>query len=204
MTEASKLTLSDEELQLAGNTNWILTKRIIIDKVVAMFAQLAATMQGKLHLQKALLPSIITQSTPKIAKGENYLQLPWVMLDYPRYFSGADALAVRCMFWWGNGISITLHVSGTCKTMLQQRFADILISETFCNYYLCVNEDEWQHHFKADNYLPVKELPAEKILQIIDNSPFIKIAVRFELQQWSEMPELLEKEFLQLLDCIKN
>ena len=55
----------------------------------------------------------IVQSTPKIAKGENYLQLPYVLLDYPRCFDKENIFAIRTMFWWGNFFSITLHLSGS-------------------------------------------------------------------------------------------
>jgi len=60
--------------------------------------------------------------------------------------------------------------------------------------YICINEDEWQHHFEEDNYLPVKKLSAAEIKKYTTDKPFIKVAVKYELQQWNEIEELLRKK----------
>jgi hypothetical protein len=54
----------------------------------------------------------------KISRGENYQLLPYIILDYPSYFSRNNIFAVRTMFWWGNFFSITLHLSGDHKINL--------------------------------------------------------------------------------------
>ena len=199
MTEGSKITLSAEELQLAANTQWILTKRSVIDKTCLLFGQLAQAMQKEVDRQGKTLPVAILNSTPKIAKGENYLQLPYVILDYPRCFTQPDIFAVRTMFWWGNFFSITLQVSGMYKNKLQQQLLDNSMQHQWGDFYICINEDEWQHHFEEDNYLPFKELSAVAIKKITADKSFIKVAVKYELQQWNEIRELLQINFMQFL-----
>jgi hypothetical protein len=199
MSGASKITLSAEELQLAANTEWILTKRTIIDTAAALFGRLAE--QYKIHIQEQSnrLPTTVVQSSPKIARGENYRLLPYVILDYPRCFEKQQVFAIRTMFWWGNAISITLHVSGSYAGPLRKALQQEETLQHLQNYYLCVNDNEWEHHFEADNYQQIALLSNEQVQHIAINSPFIKLAAPFKLQQWNVLPELLEKELVKLI-----
>jgi hypothetical protein len=203
MTDVPKLTLSAEELQLVTNTQWILTKRVIIDKVNLLFGNLSIVFSNHVVANDFFLQPAIVQSTPKIAKGENYLQLPYVLLDYPRCFDKENIFTIRTMFWWGNFFSITLHLSGkykqTFETALQKNIQSLMQHD----FYVCINEDEWQHHFKADNYMPVNKLTPGEIYSITQRR-FIKAAIKFPLEKWDTMPSLLEQSFLDLLQLIRN
>ena len=66
---------------------------------------------------------------------------------------GKDIFAIRTMFWWGNFFSITLHLSGIYKTMFAQKIIACyeLLKET--DFFICVHEEQWQHHFEKDNYI---------------------------------------------------
>src|SRR4051812_7539492 len=114
MTDATKITLSDKELSLVKNVEWILTKQMIIQKVYDLFAGGVETIRSAV-INSHSLPDNVRLSVPKIYKGENYLQLPYVIMDYPRCFDKEDIFAIRTMFWWGNFFSITLHLSGIYK-----------------------------------------------------------------------------------------
>jgi hypothetical protein len=202
MTAHSKLILSNGELQLMTNTEWILTKRTIIDKINVLFGALAAGMKDSLQ-QQGHLPAVIIASTPKIAKGENYLQLPYVILDYPRQFEKTGFFAVRTMFWWGNFFSCTLHLSGSYKKLYEELLLKNSKALQLNDWYVCVNENEWQHHFENDNYVPANALTQEEIMSILSQQHFIKVAAKFSLQQWKEADVLLEKTFADLLELLK-
>ena len=203
MTEKSKLTLSAEEQQLITNAAWILTKRTIIDKVNLVFGGLADTMRGTILQYEKSLPLVVTQSTPKIAKGESYLQLPYVLLDYPRCFDKENVFAIRTMFWWGNFFSCTLHLSGSYKAMFEQALQKNIAGLQKNDFYICVNTNEWQHHFEPDNYLPANKFTQEEIKNILMQQPFIKVAAKFSLHRWSEINVLLEKCFSDVLHLLK-
>ena len=53
------------------------------------------------------LPGDIAAIAPKIARGENYLGLPYVMLDYPRYFR--PAIFWQCVVFSGGVIFSALR-----------------------------------------------------------------------------------------------
>ena len=203
MNDISKLTLSDEELQLVNNSDWILTKRIIIDKVYRLFGNLADTIKAAVEKESTWLPLEVVQSTAKISKGENYLQLPYVLLDYPRCFHSENVFAVRSMFWWGNFFSMTIQLSGIYKRMFAENICinkNVLLQNDF---YICINENEWQHHFEENNYHAVKQLTKKEFEQIIRQKQFVKLAVKFNLEQWNDMPELMKRSFTDITELIK-
>lgn len=201
MKHDSKLTLSDEELQLVNNTRWILTKHVITRKVSELFGSLAEKYKAAVVHEKLPLP--VLQSTPKISRGENYLQLPYLLLDYPRYFSAENIFAVRTMFWWGNFFSVTLHLSGDFKKMYEQILCSNIELLKQENFYFCLHDDQWHHHFEENNYCPVNKFTAAAFKESVQQKGFIKLAVKFPLHKWNEMPLLLEKSFLVLLQTLQ-
>jgi hypothetical protein len=203
MNPFSKLTLSDDEQQLVTNTEWILTKRRVIDKVDALLGAVSVQQQAVIAQQKKWLPDAVVNSSPKIAKGENYLGLPYLLLDYPRCFNSDDIFAVRSMFWWGNFFSITLHLSGKYKTMFQQNIIEN-IAAVKQDVFICVHESQWQHHFEADNYIGIQKLPADELRKTMIEKPFIKLAIKFPLQLWNDIPLLLDKAFAEIITMLKD
>ena len=204
MLAPAKITLSPHELQLVTNSDWILTKRVITDKVFRLFGDVCEKMKGIIGEENAWLPATVINSEPKIYKGENYRQLPYVLMDYPRCFDTTNAFAIRTMFWWGNFFSITLHLSGHYKKMFEQHLLNNEQAIRKGNYFICINDDQWQHHFEAENYLPVSSLTKENVRGIINNRQFIKLSLQYSLQQWDEIPDLLERSFYEMLQLLKN
>ena len=92
MIDISKLMLSDDELQLVNNAEWILTKRKIMNTVDQLLGYVCESQKGVIEKEKEWLPQEAFRFGAKIARGENYLQLPYLMLDYPRCFADTDIL----------------------------------------------------------------------------------------------------------------
>ncbi len=162
----ANVKLSQRELDLVTNADFILTKNKIITKVYDLFGEMSdyAVKEANNFLEDEI--KIIS---PKISKGENYEGLPWVMLDYPRYFTEKDVFAIRTYFWWGNYFSITLQLKGKFRNKLQ--VANFKLQEK-PDWYLCCNKNEWQYHFRNDNYKLLNEFSEEEIQQL----SFIKLA----------------------------
>ncbi len=200
MTGASKLTLSTEELQLVNDTGWILTKRNIIEKAAAMLGEYAAFAQQ--YIASSGLPVAAINTSPKIARGENYLELPWLMLDYPRLFDKENIFAIRTMFWWGNFFSVTLHLSGSYKKQYEKILMQHIPQLQLQHLFICTSEDEWQHHFEKDNYTPAAVLAGAEIEAVLCEKDFIKVACKIPLQQWNQMPKLLQQNFITLLQLL--
>jgi hypothetical protein len=180
------------------NEQFILTKNNIINKVYLLFGMLSEIFLNKAKTYQPFFPDEIFKASPKIYKGENYNGLPYVMLDYPRYFVKDDAFSIRCFFWWGNFFSITLHLSGkyveTYNKILYHR-----LSEND-SWYICINEDQWQHHFNQDNYAQ----PDEKSLMQLHKKKFQKIAKKIHLQQWDDAYEFFVGNYEKLFELLRK
>jgi hypothetical protein len=129
--------------------------------------------------------------TPKISKGENYLGLPYVMLDYPRLFTREHVLAIRTMFWWGHYFSVTLHLKG----WMQEMFLPVIQRHTQeladAGFHIAISEDEWRHEVVGDNYRPLGEAASYKLLAASEGLPFLKLSATCGLDKWNKAPEIL-------------
>lgn len=203
MNDESKILLSAEEQELVTNTEWILTKRTVIEKTDQLLGAVALRQQQLISCEKDWLPAAVLSAAPKIARGENYLGLPYLILDHPRCFNGEDIFAVRTMFWWGNFFSITLHLSGSYKTMFQQRVLE-RVGQLKQDVFIGIHENQWQHHFAKDNYRQVKGMGPDELRKTVMEKQFLKLAISFPLQAWNDMPVLLEDAFAGMITMLKN
>ncbi|RYF82971.1 MAG: hypothetical protein EOO03_15700, partial [Chitinophagaceae bacterium] len=180
MSNGAKLTFSEFEAKLVNNSEWILTKHAIIQKVSdLLWTQVPAINECFI----AGLPEQLQELTacrPKISRGERYRDLPWVILDYPAVFSKTNIFALRTMFLWGNFVSVTLHLSGSYKNLLHQQLAHNLNSADR-SFFISTGASEWEHHFEADNYTALQSLPAEDGYKKLVQPSFIKIALKYDL-----------------------
>ena len=196
----TKIRLSKLEMELIKNKEWILTKHTIINKVYKLFGELNEIYK-QVSAKEAVFRELYKNAGGKISKGENYEGLPYVMLDYPALFSKENIFAIRTLFWWGNFFSITLHISGE-KYMLKGDFPKLLSYLQENNFFVCVNENEWQHSFELSNYVTAKGLDQKK-LEEISNKHFFKISKNIELNKWNEAPQFLEKSFREIVGFIR-
>jgi hypothetical protein len=188
----TKIALSAKELELVTNADWILTKNGIIQKVYDLFGGL--TEGYRAMLEKSQIPSAdIGTRSPKISKGEQYEELPWVMLDYPRNFADEDAFSIRSFFWWGNFCSITLQLSGkyqrTYATAVQQ-----YMEKHGKDWFIGIGSDPWKHHFRKDNYVPVQEWEGDMI-----TLPFVKIGKKISLHDWDQLDGFFGDNYQELI-----
>jgi hypothetical protein len=189
----ANVKLSKEELELVTDANLILTKNRIIQKVYELFGELSEDYRQR----SSAFPVDVITIAPKISKGENYLGLPWVMLDYPRKFSNTDVLAIRNFFWWGNYFSITLQLQGSYKQQYQRPIKKYLES-TREEWWIGIAGEPWQHHFESDNYgVYSNKVDLEKL-------PFIKLAKKIPLQEWDNSFDFFTGTYNQFLEMLST
>lgn len=195
-----ELQLTPEESSLVENASWLLTKHRIIGKVYGMLGMLSETYNAMLPQYSNYIPDNVTSVAPKIYKGEQYRQLPYVMMDLPRYFKGEDTFAIRSFFWWGNSFSIHLVLGGKYKTLYEQiirkRFTDGSLDQWFAG----ISADPWQHHFEMDNYRQVSELKGTDIWH--DTGNYLKLGKWHPLNEWKTAPTFFSNSFKELLEAL--
>ena len=176
--QGSKIRLSDAEKELFCNAQIILTKNSIVQKTVLLLEEVQASL-----VDENILRNHQYATSPKISKGENYLGLPYVILDYPRIAKDDNLFFIRSMFWWGNFFSSTLQLSGEYK----QRFSFNLINAYDLlkedNYFVGISSNPWLHHFGEDNYKKINSLTKEAYVTILEEIPQIKIATCWPLYE---------------------
>lgn len=122
------------------------------------------------------------------------------MLDYPRCFSKTDVFAIRSFFWWGNYFSITLHLSGKYLKM----YSNVIFQSTKNknkDWYLSVNENEWEHHFENNNYKLIEVISDSDIINFKEKR-FMKIAKKLSLENWQQAELFFEQQYESLLKLI--
>jgi hypothetical protein len=203
MREA-KIRLSQKEMELITNADWILTKNAILRKVNMLLGSLQE--KQSLHLSSAaiLLPEQIFLKTPKISKGENYKGLPYQILDYPRLFDRENICAIRTMFWWGHFFSITLHLAGDSLNSNKKKLYACYEEMAKNECYYCVNNGQWEHHFEETNYQPLSAISSGDFKRLIKEKSFMKLAFRTPLEQWDNAEEILLGFFKRLVRLLPD
>jgi hypothetical protein len=182
----AKLQFSPEEFALISDAKWILTKNSVMEKVVGMMAELS-------EVYKGLWVGGIEPGNAKISRGENYLGMPWVMLDYPRIFGREDVLAIRTMFWWGHPFSVTLHLKGRYQAIFLPVIERSRGRLAAAGFHVSIGDDEWRHELVPDNYAPIGEVGDVGVAR-----SFVKLSAAVGLDRMAEAPRLLEDLFVVL------
>jgi hypothetical protein len=187
----TKIRFSKKEKELIVNTDLILTKAEILNKVTLLMESLITEQRKILQQSFNSLPVEVLDNTPKISKGENYKGMPWRVLDYPRIFNKENICAIRTMFWWGNFFSITLHLSGSYKKKIEASITSSYPILKKKKIYYCINADQWQHDFDRNNYISLRGVKKEEFKKAVKGKDFIKLAKRISLKKWKQMPAIL-------------
>lgn len=194
MPDFTKIDLSDYEAAMLRDENIILTKRAALKKVEDFLGSQVDKIQLAFMGLKSVMDEPLQSAIPKISRGENYRGLPWIILDYPAVFSKKDVFALRSFFWWGNFFSIYLHISGRYLAQFQKCIIEHLKNEPG-EFFLLVNEDPWQHHFEEATYKRISVMERGYIDSFVHSVTHLKLALRFDLDNWENIPAELEKGY---------
>ncbi len=191
----TKIRLSEQEMQMVMNAELILTKNRIIEKAGLLLSGLQHSFHEIIINKETGLPDEVLKTSAKISRGENYEGLPYLILDYPRYFTKPDIFAIRTMFWWGHFFSITLHLAGNYKNSFLPKIENAYSLLKDAEFQVSAGEDEWVHHFENNNYLPLKSVSVTDFYLIMQEGSFFKMAKKYPLSDWPVVAEQLERDF---------
>ncbi len=178
----TKVILSNEEKTIIENTIFFSVKRKIFSKITQLMGEVGNDEILTKEWRKILINANEKTLEPKISKGENYLGLPYLLLDFPKKFEGENQFAIRNFFWWGNYFSTFLLLSGEdLKKFLPSilsKYSLLIEKEIFVS----TNTNRWIHSINNENYTPIKNLSIIEFEKIINQTGYLKIATILPLK----------------------
>lgn len=169
-----------------------------MQKTQTLLEQVQQNIFDYTKLNPDIFPKEVIAVAPKISKGEKYLGLPWLMLDYPRCFEKENIFAIRTMFWWGHFFSTTLHLSGNYRRKYANKITDVYDELCEHEFYVCIHEQQWHHHLEAGNYSPVKRFSADAFAHHVEKAAFIKLAQKLSFSEWNNAVTTLSENFVRI------
>lgn len=142
-------------------------------------------------------PERVFLKSGKISRGEQYLGLPYWVLDFPRKFEKESTFAFRTIVWWGNEISCFLHLAGEDLAIFQELISSGHPRDN--NQYVAVGSSPWAYHFEESNYKLGTSVSNEAILRHIEEYDFHKIIYRLSLNEIGELPRFAKETFTKIL-----
>lgn len=200
LMQSAKIRLSPEHIKLVTNAGWILTKNEILLHIKTAFEELYNWQQSV--LKPYLLPADVLKPGGKISRGENYLGLPWIVLDNPRHFVKGNIFAVRTLFWWGRFFSTTLHLSGIWQQRKGQQLIKAFESLQRKSLKICYSGDEWVHDIHSHSYISLEGMDQKSFGKIIQEAPFVKIAAYTSIENIENSMEILMQQFEFLVNLL--
>lgn len=201
------MSFSPKELDYLQDTDFLLTKQQITAKMHRLLEATQERLQTIVTTLDFAFPAAADITKGKISKGEQYRQLPYLVLDFPKLFSRADVFAFRTMFWWGNEFSCTLLLA---EESWQKHHASIaqglplLTKDTAKQWYIGVYQTPWEHHFGEDNYLPLASFSPQALQQHLQKMPFLKLSCRLPLSNWQQLPTFASECFAEAMGILSS
>lgn len=132
-----RFTPSEDELAIMCDPLYMRMKQQIVRNVCAAWEGLGTWLVQRYY------PG--TTTPPKVTRGENYLDMPYVVLDVPQLKQQEISDKLRIMFWWGHYISLQYFIYMNADTAAnlhhyRQYPYTILNSEDLYNNDLCSHD----------------------------------------------------------------
>jgi hypothetical protein len=194
---------SSKELQYLGDTDFLLTKRTILEKAFSGFKTCSELIDIELLKSSYKIDSKYLLPASKISRGDNYRGLPYMVLDNPRYFKKGSVLSYRILLWWGNFISFSLHLEGdicaAALTSILSKYQERIHNQT----YYCLGLTPWEHHFEESNYQLLVKITPDQVNEHYKEYGFIRITKKATLKEWPFLNDLAIRN-LQLLSDLAS
>ncbi len=182
-------SLTEREFRYLADTDFLRTKVEIYQKTDQLLSVTQERLQDYINRQNPAFGLEVLTRGGKISRGENYRQLPYHVLDYPRRFTAADVFALRTMVWWGNHLSLTLHLAGNSLATYRPELQSGLGQLQQWNWQVCVGTDPWQYVRDNTYYRSAQSWMQNDWPEWVERREFCKFSVFLSLSQWDQLPE---------------
>ena len=186
------------EVRALHNKKIFYIKTSATEKTDALLASARDVIKSEIKKQKIYFPKYVDAVNGKIYRGENYLGLPYLILDYPKHFSNDSVFAFRTMFWWGNFFSCTLHLQGKALDERRNHLINNWKTLRKKNIYMCANNTPWQYNYSKENYKLIDKFSESEIKLLFMTKEFIKLSRKTEIKNYKKLDKFCRESFTQL------
>ena len=166
---------TEEEIAALQMTRIFQIKGEIQKKVWGHLELLRDALREEIGNNPLLAPEGMDTQTGQIAKGENHIRLPFVYLDFPKFFSKKEKCTFRTFFWWGNYVVYAFILEGTLLREYKKRIKGHYNTLIEGNFHLAITKDPWEWR-KGNLYtLPLKKNNKKEFLNHLEEKSFIKL-----------------------------
>jgi hypothetical protein len=182
--------LTKHELNFAKDTSYPLAKHQVIRKIQDQFQYLGQQMG-----QQFTEHELISSAEYKITRGENYKQMPYLVLDFPKISGSGFPIACRTMFWWGHYFSCNILIQSN-RIDLEQT-AHLLAGMKKVK--LWIGTDLWEQDLQSTAYTPLRKLNSASVYAAISIHPYVKLSVKIGLTHFAQLPDLALSHYAMML-----
>ena len=190
--------IAPDELALLKDQHFLKAKKQIDTKVTQLLLESQKSLIPWMEAREINLPDDVSLTPRKIAKGENYADMPYWVSDFPANMKATDLWSFRTVVWWGNYISFSLIIAGKYKTAIAP--IDLLLQEP--DLYFTIATSPWKLEFENEVVKPGLEMRDDEILQHFENHDFIKLSIKEKLENVNKLTDLTVVSFEKLIGSL--
>ena len=188
---------SAPELDLMHDAELMRARRSILSKIQELLAAVQHGLESASMWEDLPFAAEAKTAGAKISKGDNYLGMPYLVLDYPRCYGTREVFAYRVMFWWGHEFSAFLHLKGQSLNLLGTKLQTRWTRLQQSGFLVSSSDNEWVQHAAPEHYAEASLLSGPEVLSLKDRS-FLKMGRTLPLEKWASLEEF-SLETLELL-----
>lgn len=147
MLRKSTNKLNNDELSLISNTWYPLLKKSAMEKIKNQLHEIGERLIEK-NGGKAF----------KISSGERLLDLPYMVLDYPKIERQDFNFVCRVLFWWGKGIQLQVIFRNLTKEQYSQILAKVSVEEL-----ILTGENLWENDLDSGAFIIKSEFSKDEL-----------------------------------------
>lgn len=147
MLRKSTNKLNNDELSLISNTWYPLLKKSAMEKIKNQLHEIGERLIEK-NGGKAF----------KISSGERLLDLPYMVLDYPKIERQDFNFVCRVLFWWGKGIQLQVIFRNLTKEQYGQILSKVSVEE-----WILTGENLWENDLESGAYIIKSEFSKDEL-----------------------------------------
>jgi hypothetical protein len=182
-------TLTQEEFGLLQDRDTPPKRLQLRDKMQDWLAMLRNQLWPACEPFLNYYPAGMDYERGKISRGEAYKQLPYQVLDYPRYFNAEDVMTLRCLVLWGYDFSLHFILRGNPHTWYGDAIAQHAGALQAENWQVGIGESPWVWEPNSAYYREASSFSTIDLRQQLQGHSFLKLTKRWPYQELYAVPE---------------